>query len=80
MAEGIEKKELEKKKAALDVLITQLEADEVTNTGIFHKSTADKYRLRKEITEATQERLRIIALINECKPIDTGEVPSGRID
>jgi len=74
MAEGIEKKELEKKKVALDEKITALEAEEVLNVSTFQKATADKYRLRKEITEATQERVRIIALIAECKEITSAVV------
>jgi len=67
MTEGIDKKELEKKKASLDQKIRELERAEIENTAMFHKATAEKYRLRKDITEAKQERLRIIALIEECK-------------
>jgi hypothetical protein len=70
MAIGIEKKELEKKKVVLDELITTLEKEESINSSAFSKATSAKYRLRKEITEATQERERIIALIAECKKIE----------
>ena len=74
MAEGIEKKELEKKKEVLDTKIAKLEAEEITNTSTFQKATADKYRLRKEITEAKQERERIISLIAECTEITAAGV------
>jgi len=69
MAEGLTKKELEKKRVELVKEINTLELKEKMNSSLIHDASAEKLKLRKEIISAKNYLIKLDKLIKECGPI-----------
>jgi len=67
--EGLEKKELQDKRAQLIIDIAKMEREEKEVSGKMHKAIADKSRLKTQIISTKNYLIQLDALIVGCKEL-----------